>query len=167
MPHDKESPAVPGGAFGGLSKRALGHSPNTATAPAGQRRSDEASAPVSLRSAIDAKCRECGGQEGGARHWRVHVSACPCTDCPLWRVRPLASRNAPAWLSSRNPLDLPAGWRTMPLADAIATIGGAGAVMQAVTGRNSATAGFAVPTCQAAADAPETSATAQREGGAR
>lgn len=38
MPHKTESPAVLGGAFAGSSKRALGHSPNTATPPIGQRR---------------------------------------------------------------------------------------------------------------------------------
>lgn len=37
MQPEMESPAGQGGAFAGLSKRALGHSPDTATAPAGQR----------------------------------------------------------------------------------------------------------------------------------
>lgn len=37
MQPEMESPAGLGGAFADLSKRALGHSPNTATAPAGQR----------------------------------------------------------------------------------------------------------------------------------
>lgn len=37
MPRETESPAVPGGAFAGASKRVPGHSPDTATAPAGQR----------------------------------------------------------------------------------------------------------------------------------
>lgn len=37
MQLEMESPAELGGAFAGMSKRALGHSPNTATTPAGQR----------------------------------------------------------------------------------------------------------------------------------
>ena len=62
----------------------------------------------SLRTALDAKCRDCGAAEGGA-HWRLHVAACPATGCPLWAVRPLPVR-APEWLASRDTSDLPIGW---------------------------------------------------------
>lgn len=91
----------------------------------------------SLRQAIDAKCRDCGGQEGGERFWRVHTSVCPVTACPLWRVRPLATRNAPAWLASRDPAALPTGFASLPTGEAIAAIRGAGAVMHPETGCNS------------------------------
>lgn len=96
----------------------------------------------SLRNAIDAKCRDCGGQEGGVRHWRVHVSACPVIACPLWSVRPIASRNAPAWLACRIPAALPDGFMALSTGEAIAAIRGAGGVLQAETGdnRKSATA---------------------------
>jgi hypothetical protein len=91
----------------------------------------------SLRSAIDAKCRECGGADGGARFWRVHVSVCPVTECPLWPVRPLARRNVPYWLASRNVADLPADFLWLTTEAAIALIRGADAVMDAETATNS------------------------------
>lgn len=91
----------------------------------------------SLRSGIDAKCRECGGADGGARFWRVHVSVCPVTECPLWSHRPLARRNVPCWLASRNVADLPADFLSLTTEAAIALIRGADAVMDAETATNS------------------------------
>lgn len=73
---------------------------------------------LSLRGAIDAKCRDCGAADAGA-NWREHIACCPATDCPLWRVRPL-SRNAPPWLSSREVTTLPNGWRSLPSGAALA-----------------------------------------------
>lgn len=88
----------------------------------------------SLRGAIDAMCRECGGQDGGARFWRVHVSACPCTDCPLWRVRPIATNESPpAWLKSRDPAQLPADWRSLTHEKAMAMVRGGNGVILPVT----------------------------------
>jgi hypothetical protein len=92
---------------------------------------------VSLRQSIDAKCRDCGGQEGGDRHWRVHTSVCPITACPLWRARPLASRNVPLWLAARDPAALPHGFTALTQLEAIALVRGAGALMQHETGDNS------------------------------
>lgn len=44
---------------------------------------------MSLRAAIDAKCRECGyDAKCGAGTWREQVEACPATTCPLYPVRP-------------------------------------------------------------------------------
>ena len=46
---------------------------------------------MSLRKAVDAKCRECiydGGSGGGT--WRQQVTACTSPKCPLFPVRPLA-----------------------------------------------------------------------------
>ena len=98
----------------------------------------------SLRGAIDAKCRDCGGQEGGDRFWRLHTSACPVTACPLWNVRPIASRNVPAWLASRNTADLPDGFASLPTEAAIALIRGAEGVMHPETGDNSMANTFVV-----------------------
>ena len=75
---------------------------------------------LSLRGAIDAKCRDCGAADAGV-NWREHITCCPATDCPLWRVRPL-SRNVPSWLSSREARALPPGWRTISQETALATM---------------------------------------------
>lgn len=91
----------------------------------------------SLRAAIDAKCRACGGVDGGARCWRLHVSACPVTECPLWRHRPLARRNLPCWLASRNPDDLPSDFLSLTTETALARIRGNAAVMDTETATNS------------------------------
>ena len=47
---------------------------------------------MSLRKAINAKCRECvydPYQPGG---WREQVEACGCSSCPLYDVRPRPRR---------------------------------------------------------------------------
>lgn len=43
---------------------------------------------MSLRKAINAKCRECIYDDLAPGNWRQQVEACPCTDCPLYAVRP-------------------------------------------------------------------------------
>lgn len=77
---------------------------------------------ASLRSAVNAKCRGCGGIDGGRHTWRLHVSVCPVVSCPLWSVRPLATRNVPAWLASRHPSDLPEGFLSLTIEEAIRRI---------------------------------------------
>lgn len=103
----------------------------------------------SLRTAIDAKCRDCGGRDGGERWWRVHVSACPVTACPLWRVRPLTA-HGPSWLSSRDPNRLPNGFVRLPLPQALAVIRGDAALATPQTAIASATDGQRAATCLAA-----------------
>ena len=63
---------------------------------------------VSLRGAVDAKCRDCGAAGAGAR-WREHITACPVLDCHLWPVRPM-SRHVPEFLARRDTATLPSGW---------------------------------------------------------
>jgi hypothetical protein len=75
---------------------------------------------ASLRSAIDAKCRDCGAVNGGA-HWRLHVAACTVTGCPLWSVRPLP-KPAQHWLATRDPDDLPVDWARKSIDAAIKSI---------------------------------------------
>ena len=51
---------------------------------------------VSLRKAIDAKCKHCAYDELDAGNWRQQVEACQSTWCPLHAVRPVtgATRRA-------------------------------------------------------------------------
>lgn len=80
---------------------------------------------VSLRLRVDAKCRDCGGADGGVRHWRNHVSVCPVTDCPLWSCRPLTRENPPDWIVSRDPARLPPGFEKLSTDQALAMLKGA------------------------------------------
>jgi len=51
---------------------------------------------MSLRKAIDAKCRECCyDPTSGLGSWRQQVEACPCTHCPLHNVRLKKRANRP------------------------------------------------------------------------
>jgi len=44
---------------------------------------------MSLRKAINSKCKECCyDSKSGLGGWRMQVQGCPCTSCPLYRVRP-------------------------------------------------------------------------------
>lgn len=46
---------------------------------------------ISLREAIDAKCKDCIYDEGarGLGRWKQQVAACTVTRCPLYAVRPM------------------------------------------------------------------------------
>ena len=47
---------------------------------------------MSLRGAINAKCKECTyDPKAGMGTWRQQVSACSVYACPLWQIRPTAS----------------------------------------------------------------------------
>lgn len=78
----------------------------------------------SLRKAVDANCRRCGGSDGGLRHWRAHVSVCPVTDCDLWSHRPLTNESPPEWLTSRDPARLPPGLQKLRTDQALALLKG-------------------------------------------
>ena len=48
---------------------------------------------VSLRGAINSKCRECiYDPVGGSGTWRQQVEQCTSFSCPLWPIRPKASQ---------------------------------------------------------------------------
>lgn len=49
---------------------------------------------VSLRKAIDAKCKDCVYDELERGGWRQQVEACTCTACPLFACRPRSKRVA-------------------------------------------------------------------------
>ena len=42
---------------------------------------------MSLRAAINAKCRDCTVDELAAGSAAVQIELCACYDCPLWPVR--------------------------------------------------------------------------------
>lgn len=47
---------------------------------------------MSLRAAINAKCRECiYDPHSGAGNWRQQVTACTSYKCPLYPVRPTSA----------------------------------------------------------------------------
>jgi hypothetical protein len=47
---------------------------------------------MSLRAAINAKCKECIYDPiGGRGTWRQQVEACTCPTCPLYLVRPTSA----------------------------------------------------------------------------
>lgn len=51
---------------------------------------------MSLRNAINAKCRECIYEPGAAGNWRQQIEACTSPKCPLFSVRPQSSGMARA-----------------------------------------------------------------------
>lgn len=81
------------------------------------------SAPKTRGQAVTAKCRECVHDPDAAGTWREQVSVCSSVDCALWRFRPLAA-NAPTWITSRNPADLPKGWASLAQDDAVRCLRG-------------------------------------------
>lgn len=81
------------------------------------------SAPRTRGQAIAAKCKDCIHDPAASGNWKEQVGACACTDCPLWRLRPV-SRAAPAWIKSHDPADLPEGWTSLHHDEAIRRVRG-------------------------------------------
>ena len=44
---------------------------------------------LSLRRAINDKCRSCAFDKANVGSWRVQVTLCSCKSCPLYGVRPV------------------------------------------------------------------------------
>ena len=44
---------------------------------------------ISLRKAINQKCRSCVYDEANVGSWLVQVTLCSCVDCPLYSARPV------------------------------------------------------------------------------
>lgn len=80
-------------------------------------------APKTRRQAIASKCKSCIYHPSNGGTWREQVALCTVVGCPLWSFRPLPS-NAPAWIASRNPADLPAGWIELQHDDALRMLRG-------------------------------------------
>lgn len=51
---------------------------------------DKSSPGLSLRKAINAKCRDCIYDPQGVGNWRQQVTGCSSPACPLFLVRPLS-----------------------------------------------------------------------------
>lgn len=83
--------------------------------------------------AIAAKCRECLHDQSAAGTWREQIAACACTLCPLWAYRPLP-RTPPACIASKNPADLPQGFRGLSHDEAIGLVRASGARVEAHRG---------------------------------
>ena len=64
---------------------------------------------MSLRAAIDAKCRDCIHDKEAPGTWRAQVAGCPCIRCPLWPVRP-APKDGPLADCPRDPAQVTAEW---------------------------------------------------------
>lgn len=81
------------------------------------------SAPKTRGQAVAAYCRECIYDPQAFGTWREQVAVCQCTDCPLWRFRPLQdARSAPDWISAHDPDDLPKGFPGMDQEEAVRTM---------------------------------------------
>lgn len=67
--------------------------------------------PITRGKAIAAFCRWCIHDPLALGTWREQVAVCACTDCPLWRFRPIQDeRSAPDWIKARDPDELPEGF---------------------------------------------------------
>lgn len=78
------------------------------------------SAPKTRGTAIAAYCRQCIHDPAAFGTWREQAAACPSTDCPLWRFRPIQDGpSSPDWIKSHDPAALPAGWSRLGQADAV------------------------------------------------
>jgi hypothetical protein len=69
---------------------------------------------VSLRAAINAKCRDCIHDEKAPGTWRAQVAECSCVSCPLWPVRPAPSVG-PLANPPRDPASVKADWLKAPV----------------------------------------------------
>jgi hypothetical protein len=66
---------------------------------------------VSLRQAINAKCRECIYDPlSGLGTWRQQVSGCAVYSCPLWADRPVATAMPDGTPPPRTPDESRAWW---------------------------------------------------------
>ena len=79
--------------------------------------------PPTRGEAIAAKCRDCLYDDKASGTWRQQVSACHLTDCPLWRVRPLAG-GVPDFIGARDASRLPDDWRDLSHEEAVRIVAG-------------------------------------------
>src|SRR5277367_5495873 len=73
-------------------------------------------AQMSLRRAINDKCKDCiyDPQSGGGT-WREQVAQCSCISCPLWPVRPFPQSSSPYANEPRKVEDVTPEWLKRPV----------------------------------------------------
>jgi len=59
---------------------------------------------MSLRQAINDKCRDCIYDPAEPGAWRMQVEACGIDTCPLWPVRPKSTRKKSSLGSTVGPI---------------------------------------------------------------
>ena len=73
---------------------------------------------MSLRQAINAKCRDCIYDPNcGGGTWREQVAQCSAPGCPLWAVRP-APESGPFANPPRDPATVTREWLAKPIGTA-------------------------------------------------
>jgi len=73
---------------------------------------------MSMRRAINAKCKDCIYDPKAGGSWLAQVAACSCSGCPLWPLRP-APRG---WRAPRDPATVDPAWVRLGHLEAIASI---------------------------------------------
>ena len=69
---------------------------------------------MSLRAAINAKCRECVYDPAAPGTWREQVAQCSVSRCPPWAIRPAPS-GGPFAAPPRDPSTVAREWLTSPV----------------------------------------------------
>ena len=69
---------------------------------------------MSLRNAINAKCRECIYDPAAPGTWREQVAQCSVIRCALWPIRPVPS-GGPFADPPRDPASVTREWLARPL----------------------------------------------------
>jgi hypothetical protein len=73
---------------------------------------------MSLRAAINGKCRDCIHDPAAPGSWRAQVAQCSSKACPLWPVRPAPSAG-PFAAPPRDPVTVNREWLRKPVGEAI------------------------------------------------
>lgn len=69
---------------------------------------------MSLRNAVNAKCRECTYDTKAPGTWREQVAQCAVVGCGLWSVRPVPS-GGPFADPPRDPARVTRAWLVGPI----------------------------------------------------
>ena len=77
---------------------------------------------LSLRAAIDAKCKDCIYDTYAPGTWREQVAQCSSLDCALWPVRP-APHSGSFANPYRDPEAVPREWVMLPIGSAFSPHG--------------------------------------------